>query len=257
MGAVRLTERDFELLSFLAEHRLALPAHVAALLDTSPAAASTRMGKLASAGYLRRHDAEPGRPRWYQIARKGLAHIDSDLRSPGLNVSEYAHEVGVAWLWLAADRGSFGPVEEIITDRRMRSIDGAREPDAEPVAVRLGGFGPRGREELHYPDLVLRTADGRRVGLELELTPKARTRLENILAGYAADPRFAGVVYLVEKRSVARAVQATARRLGISDLVHLQRVRSTVSTSAPAATPSAERFAAASRGRTRAAGAVR
>ncbi len=143
---------------------------------------------------------------------------------------EYAHEVGVAWLWLAAAPGHVrtrggghrGPPDAL-------DSTALASPDAEPVAVRLGGFGPRGREELHYPDLVLRTADGRRVGLELELTPKARTRLEKILAGYAADPRFAGVVYLVEKRAVARAVQATARRLGISDLVHLQRVRSTVS----------------------------
>ena len=69
---------------------------------------------------------------------------------------------------------------------------------------------------------MLRTADGRRVALELELTPKSRTRLETILAGYGADPRFAGVVYLVERPSVARSVQAAARRLGIAPLVHVQ-----------------------------------
>ena len=256
MGGVRLTERDVELLSFLAEHRLALPTHVAALLDTSAAAACARMGKLARAGYLKRYDAFPGEPRWYQITGKGLAHIDNPLPAPGFNLREYKHDVGVAWLWLAARNGTFGPLDEIVGERRLRSRDGSREPGAEPVGVRLGGFGPHGHERLHYPDLVLRTADGRRVALELELTSKSRTRLEKILGGYAADPRFAGVVYLVESRAVARSVQAAARRLGISDLVHLQRVRSTVSRSASAPALTAER-AATSRRRTGAPEAVR
>jgi hypothetical protein len=241
VDGVRLTERDVELLSFLAEHRLALPTHVAALLDTSAAAACTRMGKLARAGYLRPQDPFPGEPRWYQITRKGLSYIGSRLPTPGVNLREYKHDVGIAWLWLAAQRGTFGPVGEILGARRLRSIDGGREPDAEPLAVRLSGLGPHGREQLHYPDLLLRTADGRRVALELELSPKGRTRLEKILAGYAADPRFAGVVYLVESRAVARSVHTAARRLGISDLVHLQRVRSTVSRSAAASALTAER----------------
>jgi hypothetical protein len=130
----------------------------------------------------------------------------------------------------------------------MRSHDGARDRDTEPFAVKLGGFGPWGRERLHYPDLLLRTADGRRVALELELSSKGRARRERILAGYAADPRFDGVVYLVQNASIARGVQAAARRLGISPLVHIRRVRSTVTslTSAPAV--SAQRAAPARRG---------
>ena len=241
MGAVRLTERDIELLSFLAEHRLALPTHAAVLLGTSTAAATTRLNRLAEGGLVNRRDPFPGEPRWYQMTGKGLAHIGNPLPTPGVNLSEYKHDVGVAWLWLAARGGTFGALAEVVGARRLRSLDGSRERGAEPAGVRLGGFGPHGRERLHYPDLVLRTADGRRVALELELTPKSRTRLEKILAGYAADPRFAGVVYLVESRAVARSVQAAARRLGVSDLVHLQRVRSTVSRSASKPALTAER----------------
>jgi hypothetical protein len=256
VGGHRLTERDVELLSFLAEHRVALPTHVAVLLGTSPAAASTRLGKLRDAGHLRRHDAFPGEPRWYQITRKGLAVIESPLPTPRVDLRAYAHDVGVAWLWLAARGGTFGPLAEIVSERRLRSVDGSREPGAEPLGVRLGGFGPQGHERLHYPDLVLRTAEGRRIALELELSPKPRTRLETILGGYGADPRFAGVVYLVESRAIARSVLRAARRLGISDLVHLQRVRSTVSRSPSAAALTRER-AAASPHRTSAPEAVR
>jgi len=239
----RLTDPDLVLLPFLAEHRLALPTHVATLLGTSTAAATTRLNRLTDAGFLKRHAPFPSERRWYQISRKGLAIIGSDLQAPGVDLREYAHDVGIAWLWLAARGGTFGPLEEIIGERRLRSLDGARDRDVEPLGVRLGGFGPHGREKLHYPDLVLRTADGRRVALELELTPKTRTRLETILAGYGADPRFDGVVYLVDRPAVARSVQSAARRLGISELVRIQRVRSTVSRNASTAALAADRTA--------------
>ncbi len=248
MDGFRLTDRDVDILSFLAEHRLALGPHVAVLLDTSTVAATTRLNKLANAGLVKRHPAFPGEPRWYRITRNGLAAIGSSLPPPRVDLRTYAHDVGVAWLWLAARGGTFGPLQEIFGERRLRSLDASREPDAEPLAVRLGGFGPHGRVRLHYPDLVLRTADGRRVALELELTPKSRTRLETILAGYGADPRFAGVVYLVQSPSIARSVHVAARRLGIAPLVDIQRVRSTVSTNATATARTAERTATSRRG---------
>jgi len=227
--APRLTHRDIELLSFLSEHRLALPEHLAVMLGTSTGAATARLRRLADAGLLKREPALPSRPCWYRIAAKGLAVIDCSLPAPRLDLRSYNHDVGVAWLWLAARGGAFGPVNEIIGERRLRSLDGARGPGDVALGVRLGGFGPHGRERLHYPDLVLRTAGGRRIALELELTPKTRTRLETILGGYGADPRFDGVVYLVERAAIAKSVRGAARRLGVADLVAVQRVRSTAS----------------------------
>ncbi len=253
----RLTDRDVELLWFLAEHRLALPTHVAVLLGTSAPAATARLNRLAKAGLVTGRAVFRGEPRSYHITRSGLAHIGSHLPTPRIDVRAYEHDVGVAWLWLAARSGTFGPLEEVISERWLRSHDGSRDPGAEPLAVRLGGFGPHGREKLHYPDLVLRTANGRRVALELELTPKSRTRLETILVGYGADPRFDGVVYLVQSATVARAVRAAARRLGIEDRVRLQRVRATVSPAASAATRAAERTSPGRRGPRRAPEAVR
>jgi hypothetical protein len=249
VGGSRLNDRDVEVLAFLAEHRLALAPHVAMLLGTSAAAAAARLRKLANAGLVERRLPFPGEPPSFQIRRSGLAVIGSALPEPGKDLREYAHDVGVAWLWLAARGGTFGPLEQIIGERRMRSLDASREPGAEPLAVRLGGFGPHGRERLHYPDLVLGTADGRRLALELELTPKSRTRLETILGGYGADPRFAGVVYLVERAAVGRSVHAAARRLGIAPLVGIQRVRSTVSARATGADRAAPRAPATHRTR--------
>jgi hypothetical protein len=161
------------------------------------------------------------------ITRAGLSLIGSSLPPPDLDLRVYAHDVGVAWLWLAARNGTFGALAETVSERRMRSHDARRDSDPrppEPLGVRLGGVGPRGQERLHYPDLLLRTADDRRIALELELSAKGRTRLETILAAYGADPRIDGVVYLVDKAAVARSVTAAARRLGVSSRLHIQRV---------------------------------
>ena len=84
------------------------------------------------------------------------------------------------------------------------------------------GFGPGGREQLHYPDLLLRTPDGKRIAIELELTGKGRTRREKILSGYGADRKIDAVVYLVSRPEVGRSVAAAARKLGLSELVHVQ-----------------------------------
>ncbi len=231
----QLGEQDLELLWFLAEHRMALPGHVAALLGSSVPAASSRLTRLVDGGYVRKDPLFYKQPVMYLIARAGLAVLGSALPTPRRDVHAYEHDAGVAWLWIAARHGTFGPIREILGERRMRSHDGARDQDAEPLAVKLGGVGPGGRESLHYPDLLLRTADARRVALELELSSKGRVRLNKIMAGYAADPRIDGVVYLVPTAALARSVTAAARRAGIPELVHIQRVRSTVKS--PAAPP--------------------
>jgi hypothetical protein len=222
---IPLGERDLALLSFLAEHRLALPTHAAALLGVSVKTAGARLTGLGEGGFVRVQDPFPGEPRWYRITRKGLATIGSGLPPPRIDLRAYRHDVGAAWLWLAARGGAFGPLSEIIAERRLRSEDAGRERDVEPLGVRLGGFGPRGGPRLHYPDLMLRTADGRRIALELELSSKGRARLETILTGYGGDPRIDGVVYFVDKSSVARSVTEAARRLGVSSRVQIQRVR--------------------------------
>jgi hypothetical protein len=248
--AAGLTARDVELLAFVAEHRLVLPAHVQRLLDISAHAACTRVRALTATGFLTEQPIFSRQPPFYQITRKGLDVIGSPLPAPHLDLRAYEHDVGVAWLWLAARAGTFGSLREIVGERRLRSHDGAGKRRAEqPFGVRLGGFGPRGRERLHYPDLLLVTADGHRVALELELTLKDRARREKILAGYAGDDRVDAVVYLVEKPQIARAIADSARRLGISDRVHVQWVRATTKLPghAPTAVPQRLRTGARSR----------
>jgi hypothetical protein len=222
---VRLTERDRDLLEFAARHRMVLASQLEILLEATPAAISTRLRALGRAGYLSSQAPFDRQPRCYWITRRGLHAIESSLPAPRLELGSYRHDLGIAWLWLAGHRGAFGPTRRIVSEREMRSRDGAAPRARDPFGVRLGGVGPGGRERLHYPDLLLVGPDGRRAALELELTSKGRVRRERILAGYAADGRIDSVLYLVDQSAVARAIRTSVSRLGMDGRIHVQSVR--------------------------------
>jgi DNA-binding transcriptional ArsR family regulator len=240
-AATLVTERDRALLAFVAEHRVVLAGHVQELLGVSQSVAYRRLGALTANGLVEHARVLQGEPGWYQVTRAGLAMIESELPPPRLDLRCYKHDIGVAWLWLAASRGAFGAVQRIVSEREMRSRDGVRQgphrvraspgerapemggDDHEPpFGVRLGGVGPGGLTRLHYPDLLLISPREERIAVELELSAKGRRRLETILAGYGAEPRVSAVLYLAEKAAIRREIRASATRLGISHLVHVQ-----------------------------------
>lgn len=212
------------LLAFIGEHRFVLPAQAGALLGTDEEVARTRLRELTDAGYLIEEPVLAGQPVAYRSTRRGLDVVGSELRPLPISLTNYRHDVGAAWLWLAARNGAFGPAREVLAERVMRSRDARRRDD--PFGVRLGGVGRDGRERLHYPDLLVVDNRGRKLAIELEITSKAPSAREKILAGYAGDPRIARVVYVVHAPRVARALSASVSRLGISWLVTINRLHS-------------------------------
>lgn len=211
------------LLAFIGEHRFVLPAQAQALLGGPADSASQRLRELTDAGYVIAEPVLAGQPVAYRATRLGLDVIGSKLRPLPISLTNYWHDIGAAWLWLAARNGAFGPMREVLAERVMRSRDRGGRDD--PYGVRLGGLGKDGRERLHYPDLLMVDRSGRRLAIELEITPKAPAARERILAGYAADPRIAKVLYVVYEPRVGRALAASVSRLGIGSLVTIQGIR--------------------------------
>jgi hypothetical protein len=225
VGTTRITERDCRMLAFAAEHRFVLAGQVAMLLGITTRAATDRLRALRDAGYLTEGNLFNDEPSHYQLTTPGRRVIGSDLRRPPrLDPALYRHDVGLAWLTVAAERGMFGPLAQIVSERRMRSHDGRADEREEPFGVRLGGAGRDGRPRMHYPDLVVVTDTGHRVGFELELTLKDPRRREKILAAYAADRRIDAVIYLVDHPARRRAMQESVRRVGIGDRVRVEQV---------------------------------
>jgi hypothetical protein len=224
------------MLAFMAEHRRVAEGQLAAVVATSPVRIRDRLRRLEAGGYLTR-DADfvsPG----HTISRSGLVAVGSDLPVPEPTLGSFWHDVGTAGLWLAAWGGAFGPVRAVVAERRMRSYDEAAAGPEDLYAVRLGGLTERGRERRHYPDLVLVDRRGRRLALELELSHKGVARREAIIAGYGADRRLDGVVYLVQAnasgRRIAKTIAGSARRMGVSERVRLRAVTPSHHEPAPA-----------------------
>jgi hypothetical protein len=123
-----ITDRDLDLLRFIAAHRFVFAAHAKVFLDVSPSVTFGRLRALERRELLCRDRLFHELPAHFQITRAGLHVIGSDLPRPRIDTHEYQHDIGVAWLWLAARGRSFGEVAQLIAERELRSSDGKRDP---------------------------------------------------------------------------------------------------------------------------------
>jgi DNA-binding MarR family transcriptional regulator len=226
---VPLSDSDRKVLAFLAAHRLVLARQVQALLNVSDQAVHERLDALEARRFLRHSRVTLGRPGYYQITHIGLAVIASDLPPPRLELDRCWHDIGAAWLWLAGARQAFGRAERVLSEREQQSHDAARKPGEQvepPLGVPVTGLGTGAGNPigLHYPDVLLIGEHGERVAIELALNTHLQRELQIIMAGYAADPNIAAVLYLGEIKAVRHVISSTAARLGISDLIHVQPV---------------------------------
>lgn len=240
---------DLDLLGFAAAQRLFQRSHAQALLGAGAPAADRSLERLRRAALVEIHEVFRGEEPAYTITRGGLRLLGRSGSAPRLDLSVYAHDLGVAWLWLAARRGRWGEARALVGERELRArhvlggLDGGGEelcraantaastggapngPAAPvPAPVALAGPGPAGRPRLHYPDLGLVLRGGRQLALELELSAKGPARMAGILNGYALSG-YDTVIYLVERAAVAEAVQRAARRRGMDGCVHVQPFR--------------------------------
>jgi hypothetical protein len=236
-----MREADHGVLAFAAAHHLVLAEQVAQLLAIDADPAREHLARLERVGLIRRTRMLAADPGCYQITSAGLAAIASKLPPPRLDPGRYRHHVGAGWLWLLATKGgTFGPVEQALSEREMRARDTDRhsaELDAEPptatpgptqptrqcFGVRPGGIEAPPSTRLHYPDVLLTTSTGR-VPIELQLTRPSTQRLGAVMRGYAAAPGIRGVLYMTDDDRVGLDVKTMSDRLGISALIHLQRI---------------------------------
>jgi hypothetical protein len=192
--------------------------------DLPARALDARLRRLAAAGLITLQRIFEGRPAAVSITRSGLGAIESRLPAPRVELKAYRHDIGVGWLHLAARQGVFGTLTEVRVERELRSHDRRADREGAPLGLGVGTVRQGGRPSRHYPDLLLTTADGRQVAVELELTAKSSDRLRRIMRAYASDPRVSAVLYLVPDAEGARRIETAARRVGIAPLVHVQRL---------------------------------
>ncbi len=199
---------------------------LAVWLAESERAAGALVRRLAAARLIQRQPLFVGEPPLIWLTSRGASEISSPMPTGRPSLSEVRHDLGAAWLWLAAQRGAFGPVGAVHSERAIRSHDAqlTRAGGGRPLSVGLGSYGPAGRPARHVPDVLLEAADGRWIALELELTRKGRPALDRVMRAYATDGRIDKVLYLVSDPRIARTISDAAARAGIGRLVQVDRI---------------------------------
>lgn len=231
-----LDRLDREALEFLAAHRMALADHVMVLLGGDRELASERLAELERMRLVWRERVLRSDPDCFRITRAGLSFIGSDLPPPEFD-PRYQHDVGVAWLWLAATHGAFGETDRVLTEREMRATDatesrssgaGGTQPGSGPAAARPRFGVPLADENqnapLQYPDLFL--IRGRhRIPVHLQLAAPSPRRLTRLLAGYAPNAHATAVLFLVTDPKIGGIVRSAATAATTSPTVHIQPAR--------------------------------
>lgn len=209
----------------LAEHRvLVVPQLAMAFADQSTRALNARLRRLTVGHLITSQRIFQGRPASISITRRGLRTIESGAPAPRVDLKAYRHDIGVGWLHLAARQGVFGTLTDLRLERELLADDHRADRQGPWAGIGVGTFARGGQPSRHYPDLLVRTADGHQIAVELELSAKSTDRLRQIMRAYASDHRIAAVLYLVPDAAGARRIETAARRAGIASLVHVQRL---------------------------------
>jgi len=208
----------------LAEHRVLVLTQIAILQGVKPPTVRARVRRLQRLGLVQVDDRYVRTPAGVLITDAGLRRIDSPLPAPELSEAQRRHDIGLGWVWIAARSGAFGALTELVSERRMRSLD-ARQATLRAPAERYGiGVESDGPANSHFADMLIRARSGRTIAVELELHAKGAWRLDRVMRAYAGDPRITDVLYLVPSRRIGDPVIAAARRSGIADRVHVQLI---------------------------------
>jgi len=155
-------ERDYALLRELDRWRWALSRHIRYLGEFSgQRTCDRRLKLLIEAGYIDRKHVLYGIPALYFVTHKGKVLEGLSLKADKFKVEQITHDIAVLDTVIYFLLKHQVPLAAITTEKQLHQRD---------------GFGIR----KHRPDFVF-LLDGKNHCVEVELTPKAKTRMGKIL----------------------------------------------------------------------------
>lgn len=253
-GGLRLTDRDHQMLNFLARYRLATIGQLARHFDTSETALRNRLPRLEKAGLLAWAYTGQTKPKVWTITDTGLKVCGAQLSAPQISWGTLRHTLGLVDLGTTFETAG----ELVVTEREVRAaatrnvptarmktaIDIRKSLNADPGAdsassAQAGYIVPMaGRQWGHIPDMVLvrqpfENGSPGSIAIELELTRKNLSEWRNILTAYRDNGQFAQVVYYVTDADIEKAVTATINALGAQDRIQVVRFTPIETTALP------------------------
>jgi hypothetical protein len=210
----RMTDRDLEVVAWLARQRVATAMQVSRLFEVDLSKAYRRLRAMVVRGLVRHERVFHLEPGVYLATASGIACTELQLPPARLDIRTLRHDLWVTDVCVSYLRSGV----PVTTEREMRAADscGGRPRYAAPLSAEAVG----GRPRLHFPDLV-GESDGR-WAIEVELTPKRRRRLDKIVGAYLRARHLDGVVYYVRSCQVERLVREAAERAHAEELVQVR-----------------------------------
>jgi hypothetical protein len=199
------------LLRFAVRHGMVGPGQIAARFFPNADAAGRRIRALRRAGLLRSDRVLAGLPGVVRATPAGARRAGCDLPAASLDLARVRHSLALVDLseeLLAGHPGSMWTAERELRRDRMRA----------------SLAGERGERRRRVPDGLLTLRDGRRVAVELDLTPKRSARLDALAGAYAVDREVDTVWWYLPSDSAARRMGALVAERGLEHLIE-PRVR--------------------------------
>ena len=200
-----LTPRDEELVRWVARHGLVSAEQVGRRFFPSMWAAWRRLRRLEAAGLVRREPAFRDLPYVVRVTAAGARLAECDVLPARLDPGLLRHALAVVDLsdeLLAGNPGSRWTTERELRRDRMRA---ARDDPQE--------------RQRRTPDGLLALADGRRVAVELDLTPKRTRKLEQLADAYALDPAVDSVWWFLPSATAAGRMRELVAERGLEHLI--------------------------------------
>lgn len=167
MSNFKLIERDYVVFREVNRWRVTLSRHLKTLAGfSSQRTCDRRLKKLIEAGFLRRQKYIYGVPYLYFLTRTAQVLIHASTHEPKIRIEQIVHDIAVLDTAIFVHNEKNILFTDMQTEKELHGLD---------------GFNNR----RHRPDFVYEQ-DGKSVCVEVELSLKARTRLEkNIQSNFS------------------------------------------------------------------------
>ena len=177
--ATTMTERDFEILRWVARVRFASGEQVAARFSMEQSKCYKRLKLLVRKGLAQRKLMLQNQPGVYHVTRAGLKTVGiADMAVPTVSLQSFLHDLAVVWEQTNLERSA----ALVLSEREMRYYE---KTTAEDYRVQIPGH-LADDARTHRPDLIFRVgAKGGLHAVEVELALKSEARLVAILSAYA------------------------------------------------------------------------
>jgi hypothetical protein len=209
--------RDRELLHYVGRQGIVTIEHVMRAMGVGRSVTYDRVRRCIDLGLLERHEVVRTEPAILRATLDGLRYASLPLPVASFSPGSVEHELRCASvaLWLAEQIGGF---QLVIPEREIAFME---HHDGKPFASAEVKNGV-GKFSSHRADLAIRLDTNELHAIEVELTPKAPRRLEEIIRGWRRFPGVGAVVYFCRKGKTQRGVERAIKRVQAEESVFVR-----------------------------------